>query len=95
MLEEVSPDLLVLDIKMPHFSGLELCQALRNTSQWGELPVLFLTADMNTTTLNQVFAAGADDCISKAIKEPELVTRILNRLERIRLLRGMAEVGKR
>ncbi|WP_421655874.1 response regulator [Leptothermofonsia sp. ETS-13] len=89
-LQEVSPDLLVLDINMPHFNGIELCQALRNTPQWGDLPVLFLTIEMDFKTVSRVFAAGADDCISKAIAHPELLTRILNRLERERLLRGMA-----
>ena len=38
-----------------------------------------------------MFAAGADDYVSKPIIAPELVTRILNRLERSRLLRNMAE----
>ncbi|MCL6434179.1 MAG: response regulator [Leptolyngbyaceae cyanobacterium HOT.MB2.61] len=89
-LQDVSPDLLVLDINMPHFSGIELCQALRNTPQWGDLPVLFLTVDMDFKTVRRAFAAGADDCISKAIAQSELLTRILNRLERERLLRGMA-----
>jgi len=39
-----------------------------------------------------VFAAGADDYVSKPIVGPELVTRIFNRLERSRLLRNMAEI---
>ncbi|WP_373525109.1 response regulator, partial [Nostoc sp.] len=88
-----SPDLLILDIKMPYLSGFELCQVVRNDSRWGGLPVLFLTAPTDADTINQVFAVGADDYVSKPIVGPELVTRIINRLERIKLLRRLAQLS--
>jgi diguanylate cyclase (GGDEF)-like protein len=86
-----SPDLLILDVDMPHVSGIELCQVIRNDPRWSGLPVLFLTAYTDVTTRCQVFAAGADDYVSKPIVDAELITRILNRLERSRLLRNLAE----
>jgi diguanylate cyclase (GGDEF)-like protein len=91
VLEATSPDLLILDIKMPYMSGIELCQAVRNDPRWGGLPVMILTAHLTADIVNQVFAVGADDFVSKPIVGPELVTRIINRLERIRLLRRLAE----
>ncbi len=90
-LEVSSPDLLILDVELPQLSGIELCQVVRNDPRWNSLPVLFLTAHTGPDIVHQVFAAGADDYISKPIVGPELVTRILNRLERIHLLRSMAE----
>jgi diguanylate cyclase (GGDEF)-like protein len=90
-LEAGSPDLLILDVEMPHISGIELCQVVRNDLRWSRLPVLFLTAHTDADTMRRVFAAGADDYVSKPIVGPELVTRILNRLERSHLLRNMAE----
>ncbi|MCT7985869.1 response regulator [Laspinema sp. A4] len=90
-LEVSSPDLLILDVELPHLNGIELCQVVRNDPRWNSLPVLFLTAHTGPDIVHQVFAAGADDYISKPIVGPELVTRILNRLERIQLLRNMAE----
>ncbi|HAX75015.1 MAG TPA: transcriptional regulator [Cyanobacteria bacterium UBA11372] len=90
-LEATLPDLLILDIKMPHINGIELCQVVRNDARWSGLPILFLTAYTDANTVNQVFAAGADDFVSKPIVGPELVTRIINRLERIKLLRSLAE----
>jgi len=86
------PDLLILDIKMPHISGIELCQVVRNDPLWGSLPIVFLTAYNDTDAVNQVFGAGADDFVSKPIVGPELVTRIVNRWERIKLLRNLAEI---
>lgn len=85
------PDLLILDIKMPHINGIDLCQVVRNDPLWGSLPIVFLTAYNDTDAVNQVFGAGADDFVSKPIVGPELVTRIVNRWERIKLLRHLAE----
>jgi diguanylate cyclase (GGDEF)-like protein len=86
------PELLILDVEMPGVSGIELCQVARNAPQWSGLPILFLTGHSDTTTKQQIFAAGADDYISKPIVEPELITRILNRLERSRVQRHLAEI---
>ena len=83
-LETIQPDLLILDVEMPLFSGIELCDKLRNHSRWSELPVLFLTVHNEAEIVNQVFSVGADDFVSKPIVGPELVTRIINRLERIK-----------
>jgi len=91
-LEAASPDLLILDIKMPYLSGVDLCQIVRNDLRWSGLPVVFLTALTDATTVNQVFTAGADDFVSKPIVGPELVTRIINRLERIKLLHHLTEI---
>jgi len=91
VLEATSPDLLILDIEMPQICGIELCQIVRNDPRWSGLPVLFLTAHTDANTVNQVFSVGADDFVSKPIVGPELVTRIINRLERIRLLRHIAK----
>ncbi|UBF30455.1 response regulator (plasmid) [Kovacikia minuta CCNUW1] len=89
-LAAAAPDLLILDIKMPKISGIELCQVVRNDARWSGLPIVILTAYTDANTVNQVFAAGADDFISKPIVGPELVTRILNRLERLKLLKNVA-----
>lgn len=90
-LETCVPDILVLDIQMPDLSGIELCQVVRNDPRWSGLPVLFLTAHTDANTVHQVFASGADDYVSKPVVGPELVTRLLNRLERTQLLRSWAE----
>lgn len=83
VLEAFVPNLLLLDVEMPHFSGPELCQAVRNDPRWGEIPVLFLTTQTDAEAVRQMFMVGADDYIMKPVVEPELVTRVLNRLERL------------
>lgn len=79
------PDLLILDASMPTFSGIVLCQVVRQDPHWGDLPIVVLTSDTNADTIRQVFAAGADDYVGKPIVEPELITRIISRLKRVQL----------
>ena len=90
-LEETAPDLLLLDLEMPGVNGLELCRLVRTDPRWQTLPVLVLTAHADVATLEKVFAAGADDYVTKPVVGPELLTRVTNRLERVRLYRQMAE----
>lgn len=87
-LEQSQPDLLILDIKMPHISGIDLCQVVRNDPKWQNLPILMLSAHRTSAIVQQVFVAGADDYIQKPIVEPELIARVLNRLEREGLRRN-------
>ncbi|MGB6014911.1 MAG: response regulator, partial [Nodosilinea sp.] len=84
------PDLVLLDLDMPHLSGLDICRQLRQGDRWQTLPVLFLTACRDSTTIYQLYQTGADDYLPKPILEPELVTRLFQRLERGRLLQTLA-----
>lgn len=84
ILTAVAPDLLILDLEMPKFNGIDLCQVVRQDPNWGDLPILVVTAHTDAQSLRQVFAVGADDFIGKPIVGPELVTRITSRIERDR-----------
>ena len=81
-LEQSQPDVVLLDFKMPNFSGLDLCQVIRNDPNWQQLPVLILLAQREEKDIAQVFVAGADDYIQKPIIEPELIARLLRCIER-------------
>lgn len=95
VLNATQPDLLILDVEMPAFNGIELCQAVRTDPQWQDLPIVFLTAHREADTIQQVFAAGADDYVTKPILGAELLTRITNRLERNQLLQTLSSRDSR
>jgi diguanylate cyclase (GGDEF)-like protein len=90
-LQEVAPELLILDVDMPGINGPELCRTVRNDPRWNRLAVIFATARTDAATIAEVFDAGADDYIPKPIDGAELINRVANRLERIRLYRAQAE----
>lgn len=76
------PNLLVLDLELSGFSGLDLCQTVRSDPKWRHLPIVFLSAHTAAEKIEQAFVVGADDYMSKAIADAELVTRIIHRLKR-------------
>ena len=86
-LEACRPDLLILDLDMPIYNGIELCRAVRIDPQWATLPIMFVTAHPPARAIERVFAAGADDFIPKPALASALVARIINRLERSGLQR--------
>jgi diguanylate cyclase (GGDEF)-like protein len=90
-LEEVAPELLILDVDMPGVNGPELCRVVRSDSRWSGLAVIFVTAASDPATIEEIFRVGTDDYLPKPIVGPELVTRVSNRLERVRLHRAGAE----
>jgi diguanylate cyclase (GGDEF)-like protein len=90
-LEEIAPELVILDFDMPGVTGPELCRAIRNDHRWQGLPIVLLTARADPDSVRAIFDAGADDYVSKPFVGPELVARIANRLERVRMYRALAD----
>ncbi|MEA5450558.1 response regulator [Leptolyngbya sp. CCNP1308] len=95
VLRQAQPDLLLLALEMPTFSGIDLCQVVRQDSRFGNLPILMVAAHPDTVTVRQVFEMGADDLIGKPIVGPELVTRVLSRIERSRLRQQIEQMRHR
>jgi len=85
VLTATDPDVLLLDLEMPTIQGIELCRVVRQDSKYGDLPILVVTAHTESEAVQQVFDAGADDFIAKPFIGPELVTRVINRVERSRM----------
>ncbi|MEC4812821.1 MAG: response regulator [Scytonema sp. PMC 1069.18] len=85
VLEATIPDLLILDIEMPNFNGIELCQVVRNDRRWNHLPILFLSIHSEPKMIHHLYSVGADDYVQKPVVEQEVLTRVFNRLERTKL----------
>ncbi|MDB9315737.1 response regulator [Spirulina sp. CS-785/01] len=83
-LEQYRPNLIILDVEMPYINGIELCQVVRSDPTWHHVPILFLSTNRDRETIHRIYQVGADDYISKPVTEPELMTRILNRIIRSR-----------
>lgn len=76
------PDLIILDIMMPHLDGFEVMQQLDALiSAETYLPILVLTADVTSATKRKALAAGATDLIHKPFDVSEIFMRIRNLLQ--------------
>ena len=74
LLEEISADLILMDISLPDMNGYEFIKLLRNYSS--ELPILVLSENCLLSDMKRSFLAGADDFMGKPAAEEELVLRI-------------------
>ncbi|XWK91291.1 MAG: response regulator [Phormidium sp.] len=82
VLTACNPNVLILDVEMPEFDGIELCKVVRADREWQHLKVLFLSAHTEAEAIAKAYAAGADAYINKGIPGTELATQILYRLNR-------------
>lgn len=72
------PEICVLDIMLPHVDGYSLCSEIRKT--FPQVPVIFLTAKVETADLIKGFESGGTDYIRKPFSLEELIARINNQL---------------
>jgi diguanylate cyclase (GGDEF)-like protein len=91
VLQEVRPDVILLDYDMPHINGIELCRVVRADPRWHTLPIIFITSRTDTNTVTGAFEAGADDFVGKPLVPAEVLARVRSRIERMRLLRQLAD----
>lgn len=76
-----TPDVVLLDMKMPGMDGFEVLRQLRLDDASRDLPVIFLTADDDRENLIRAFAAGAIDYITKPFVVEELLARVQTHLD--------------
>jgi diguanylate cyclase (GGDEF)-like protein len=90
-LDEVRPDLVLLDAMLPHVSGWDATRIVRTSPEHRDVPILFLTGRTDLGSRVTAFEAGADDYLGKPLVAEELLARVRVRLDRRRLLREMTE----
>ena len=78
-LVESCPDLVLLDVMMPGMNGYDVLKEIRQQS---EIPVIMLTSLKDLSSTVQGLKLGADDYISKPVRNHELLARIKSKLRR-------------
>jgi two-component system NtrC family sensor kinase len=79
--DELEPDLVMLDLRMPHLDGIEVLHQLKRRRAETYLPVLVLTADVSRESKRAALEAGASDFVTKPFEQTELLLRVRNLLE--------------
>ena len=74
-LENITPDLILLDIIMPDMSGFEVCKRIKQNPKLAKIPIIFLTADNDMNNKIEGFRLGAVDYITKPFNKDELLIR--------------------
>ena len=76
MLDDMSVDLLLLDVEMPVMNGIKTLECIREKEIYNTIPVMFLTADANEETVLAAARLGAAGYMKKPYMPQELVERV-------------------
>ncbi|MGD1896666.1 MAG: response regulator [Phormidesmis sp.] len=90
-LQAETPDLLLLDISMPDFTGIELCKAIRRAPTWSHLPVVFFTSHTDIQIQQVALTAGADKLIDKSTPDAQLFFHISHQIQRSHLRQSIKQ----
>jgi len=80
IMENVIPDLVLLDIEMPEVSGYQAIKKMKTDPRFRDIPVIFLTAKSDESSELEGFELGAADYVSKPFSGPLLLKRIANQI---------------
>ncbi len=75
------PDLILLDLKMPHIDGLDVMAQLNQIAEATYLPILILSAEVTPEMRQEALSRGAKDFVSKPFQQDEIVARIKTLLQ--------------
>lgn len=74
------PDLILMDVIMPHMNGIEACRRLREQEATATTPIIMVTTRGEMENVESAYANGCNDYITKPINSAELVAKMRNLL---------------
>ncbi len=90
-LQEVSPDLILLDVRMPGIGGFETCHRLKASAATKDIPVIFMTVLSETVDKLKGLSLGAVDYITKPFQQEEVLARMRLHLKMRNLTKTLEE----
>ena len=86
---ESKPDLILMDVYMPDFSGLELAVVIRQQETFVSVPITYLSRETNLDKQMLALSLGADDFLTKPIQPEHLVAAVTSRVQRSKALQSL------
>ncbi|MFD2110311.1 response regulator [Thiorhodococcus fuscus] len=83
-LDRFAPDLILMDLHMPGASGIELTAVIRTQERFADLPIIFLSSELDPDQQMAALRIGGDDFLSKPVAPDRLVASVQGRLMRVR-----------
>jgi DNA-binding response OmpR family regulator len=76
------PDVIVLDIRMPEMDGFEVCRLMRAVPELVDIPIIVLSANEETSTMQAILEAGGNVYLRKPYHPPQLMALLRETIER-------------
>lgn len=80
--QEILPDLILMDVRMPRMTGYEACRAMKRETKTKDIPVVFLSAKGQEAEVQTGLEAGAVDYILKPFSLEQLTERVRSLLQK-------------
>lgn len=80
------PDMVLMDMNMPEYTGSDLAGVIRQYDNWGSLPIVYLSAETDLSKQINALDKGADDFLTKPISDMQLIAAVRVRVQRARQL---------
>lgn len=91
-MESFRPDLVLMDLYMPHCDGTELTALIREREEFLHTPIVFLSGESDQDKHFEALSAGGDDFLSKPIRPKHLIAAVNNRVRRARAVQERAQL---
>ena len=85
---EFKPDLILMDMYMPGCNGMELAKAIRQIDAFFGIPIVYLSSETDTEKQFQAMHIGGDEFLTKPIKPHHLISSVVARAERMKIIRS-------
>ncbi|MEK6628856.1 MAG: response regulator transcription factor [Bdellovibrionota bacterium] len=80
LIQSIKPNLILMDYKMPHVTGVELCKIIKETPTLKHTPIIFISGAVTSEERIETLESGGDDFLSKPFHPKELTLRVQKRL---------------
>jgi signal transduction histidine kinase len=94
-IKETSPDLIILDARLPETGGIELCRHLKSQKRFKQTPILFISDIEAITEKSRAFQTGGADWMLKPIEEWELSVKVKTHLKLFFIVKSFASQDSR
>lgn len=81
MAQQEKPDVLILDVMMPHLNGYEVCKNVKSDSTTSDAKVIFLSAKSREEDIQEGYDSGASAYITKPFSTKEIVAKVKELME--------------
>lgn len=84
----ITPDIILLDAVMPDMDGFDTCTAIKKMPNACDIPVVFMTALVESQHVVRAFETGAIDYVTKPVRQEEVLARLTTHVQRARTLKN-------
>ena len=86
--QESKPDIMILDVMMPHMDGLTVCRKIRGNPETADLPIVMLSGKTHLNAIEEGIEAGANRYLAKPMSRSDLIQNLREVLAETAVIRG-------